>query len=253
MRCEGRLGSGSGGVTKTSRAIPAGKTRPARSETSLYEAVKAHLEARGYEAKGEVCGCDVVGVKPGEPPLLVICELKLGFTLDLVLQGVDRLSIADEVWLAVPASRRGRDRDQRVPRLCRLLGFGLLAVGGAAGEVEILAEPAPYRPRVKARRRSLVLREHGRRKGDPNPGGSTRAPLMTAYRQQALACALMLRDGPRRPKDLREASPDAGRILLRNVYGWFERAGRGVYGLTPSGQQALLRWGVLSEAAGIAD
>ena len=69
-------------------------------ETSLYAAVKEHLERLGYEAKGEVCGCDIVAVRPGEPPFLVITELKLGFTLGLVLQGVDRVAAADEVWLA---------------------------------------------------------------------------------------------------------------------------------------------------------
>ena len=34
--------------------------------------------------------------------------------------------------LAVPATRRGRDRDPRVHRLCRLLGFGLMAVSPRA-------------------------------------------------------------------------------------------------------------------------
>src|SRR3954464_7449880 len=112
-------------------------TKPGRTpETSLYAAVKAHLERLGYAAKGEVCGCDIVAVRPGEPPFLVITELKMGFTLDLVLQGVDRLAAADEVWRAVGASRCGRDRDCRVHRLCRLLGFGLLAVDPARHAVE---------------------------------------------------------------------------------------------------------------------
>ena len=97
-------------------------------EAALYPAVKRFLAARGFEAKGEVGGCDVVGVRDGEPPVLVIGEMKLGFTLDLVLQGVDRLASADEVWLVVRATRRGRDRDRRARALCRLLGFGLLAV-----------------------------------------------------------------------------------------------------------------------------
>src|SRR3954447_22088855 len=110
------------------KPMPA-KTGPSRTpETSLYATVKAHLERLGYEAKGEVCGCDIVAVRPGEPPFLVVTKLKLGFTLDLVLQGVDRLTTADEVWLAVRATSRGRDRDGRARRLCRLLGFGLLAV-----------------------------------------------------------------------------------------------------------------------------
>ena len=218
-------------------------TEAARArETSLYAAVKEHLERLGYEAKGEVCGCDIVAVRPGEPPFLVVAELKLGFTLDLVLQGVDRLAAADEVWLAVRATRRGRDRDGRARKLCRLLGFGLLAVDPLRRSVEVLADPGPYRPRPDAKRRGRLLEEHRRRRGDPALGGSSRTPVMTAYRQRALSCAAALRQGPRRPRDLREVAPDAAAILIRNVYGWFEREGRGVYRLAPAGAAALLRW-----------
>jgi hypothetical protein len=138
----------------------------------------------------------------------------------------------------VSASRRGRDRDRRVHKLCRLLGFGLLAVDTARAGVEVLAEPLPYRPRPNPKRRALLLREHGRRRGDPTPGGSTRTPIMTAYRQQALALAGALRDGPARPRDLAPTAPEAGSILRRNVYGWFERVERGVYRLTAAGEAA---------------
>ena len=65
---------------------------------------------------------------------------------------------------------------------------------------------------------------------------------MTAYRQQALACASALQGGPRRVKDLRADIPDAGKILLNNVYGWFDRAERGIYVLTDAGHAALKRW-----------
>ena len=65
---------------------------------------------------------------------------------------------------------------------------------------------------------------------------------MTAYRQEALACAALLRAGPGRPRDLRSVAPEAGQILLRNVYGWFMRTERGVYRLTSLGEAALQRW-----------
>jgi hypothetical protein len=212
------------------------------SETSLYPAVKRFLERSGFDVKGEVKGCDIVAVRPGEPLTLTIVEMKLGFTLELLLQATDRMRVADEVWLAVPATGRGRDRDPRVHRLCRRLGFGLIAVNVARDRVEVLVEPGPYQPRRDARRRTRLLLEHARRAGDPSPGGMSRLPVMTAYRQRALACAALLRAGPGRPAALRAAAPDAGQILLRNVYGWFERAGRGVYRLTEAGVAALVRW-----------
>jgi hypothetical protein len=110
--------------------------------------------------------------------------------------------------------------------------------------VEILVEPAPFRPRANIRKRGLLLQEFARRRGDPTQGGSTRQPIMTAYRQRALACAARLRAGTGRPRDLRAVAPDAGRILLRNVYGWFERTEPGHYRLTTLGQAAVDRWPV---------
>jgi hypothetical protein len=205
--------------------------------------VKRFLEGLGFKVKGEVCGCDLVALREGETIGVIIGELKVVFNLELVLQAVDRSAACDEVWLAVAASRRGRgrERDPRVRKLCRLLGFGLLSVT-ASGLVEVLAEPGPWRPRRDNKRRSRLVLEHQRRRGDPAVGGSTRRPIMTAYRQQALACAAALSAAPARPRDLRATSPDAPKILRRNVYGWFVRIERGIYGLTDSGRDALTRW-----------
>jgi len=145
-------------------------------ETSLYPAVKAHLERLRYEVKGEVCGCDIVAVRVGERLWIIITELKMGFSLELVLQAVDRFAAADKVWLAVRSSQRGRDRDRRVHKLCRLLGFGLLAVNPIHHMVEVLAEPTVYRPRPNHKRRSLLLCEHSRRRGAPTQE-ARRVPL----------------------------------------------------------------------------
>ena len=70
-------------------------------------------------------------------------------------------------------------------------GFGLLG-GSSTGHVEVLVSPVAPTPRKNARARSRLLDEHRRRRGDPAVGGSTRQPIMTAYRQQALACAAAL-------------------------------------------------------------
>jgi hypothetical protein len=43
-------------------------------------------------------------------------------------------------------------------------------------------------------------------------------------------------------RDLKPAVPDAPKILLHNVYGWFDRVERGVYTLTDAGRAALKRW-----------
>jgi hypothetical protein len=221
-------------------------------ETDLYPPVKRHLEKLGLEVKGEVRGCDLVALSDGSPELVVIGEMKQSFTLELVLQAVERTSACDEVWLAVGASKRGRGRenDARVKKLCRFLGFGLLTVS-TEGRVDVVAEPTPWKPRRDAKRRSRIVMEHRRRKGDPVMGGSTRTPQMTAYRQQALVVANALAAAPSRPRHLRMLAPDAGKILQGNVYGWFERIERGLYRLTSSGHAALVTWAdhVSAEAA----
>ncbi|HEV7251870.1 MAG TPA: DUF2161 family putative PD-(D/E)XK-type phosphodiesterase [Mesorhizobium sp.] len=209
-------------------------------ETSLYPPVKRFLERLGFSVKGEVGSCDVLALGDGPDGLVVVCELKSRFNLELLLQGVDRLTVADEVWLAAKLSPRGRGReaDPRFRALCRRLGFGLLGVD-ARGAVHILLSPTANPPRRDPKRRSRLVDEHNRRKGDPTAGGGTKKPVMTAYRQQALACAQALAGGPKRPKELKPEWPDAPAILLRNVYGWFTRTGRGIYELSASGREAL--------------
>ena len=146
-------------------------------ETSLYAPVKKFLEGCGFEAKGEIGGCDIVAVRDGSPVALVICELKLSFNLELVLQGVDRSAACDEVWLAVRASVRGRGReaDPRVKKLCRLCGFGLLSVF-SSGSVEVLVEPVPWKPRHDAKRKSRLADEHRKRRAIPRRAAARGRP-----------------------------------------------------------------------------
>jgi len=188
-------------------------------------------------------GCDVLALSDDDPPVVVVGELKQSFNLELILQGVDRAGACDEIWLAARISARGRGResDRRYRNLCRRLGFGLLGVSDG-GEVQILVSPEAPMPRKDPKRRSRLVAEHRRRKGDPAAGGSTRVPLMTAYRQQALICAAAMADTPRRRRDLAIIVPEAAKILQGNVYDWFVRVERGVYDLTEKGRQALERW-----------
>lgn len=209
-------------------------------ESDLYAPVKALLEGQGYCVKGEVRGCDVVAVRGAEPPVIV--ELKRAFGMALVLQGVNRLALSDAVYLAVGAWPKNL-RD--VKKLCRRLGVGLIVV--IEGRADVLLDPAPYRPRKNARHVGRLLGEHARRVGDPNRGGSsTRVPLMTAYRQEALRCAgLLAKNGPMKVAALKLAAeaPKAAAILSADHYGWFERVERGIYGLTPKGRAGLEQHG----------
>jgi hypothetical protein len=213
-------------------------------ESDLYAPVKALLEGQGYVVKGEVRGCDVVAVRGEEPPVIV--ELKRVFGLSLVLQGVDRLAISDRVYLAVGQWPK---QMKNVKKLCRRLGLGLLVV--ARERAGVVLDPAPYKPRANKRKAGRLLGEHRRRVGDPNLGGSAmRAPLMTAYRQEAIRCAaaLLASNGPMKLAAVRVAAdaPRAANILRDDFYGWFERVERGVYTLTPAGKVGLSQYNAMA-------
>ncbi len=46
-------------------------------ETLLYQPVKAFLEELGFVVKGEIGGCDLLALREGDPPVVVVGELKL--------------------------------------------------------------------------------------------------------------------------------------------------------------------------------
>jgi len=218
----------------------------ASGEAALYPPVKAFIEGQGYVVRGEVRGCDLVARRSNEEPVIV--ELKLRFSLSLLLQGVDRLALSPLVYLAVPrptARTRGVRPDAKpVRKLCRRLGLGLMVISGR-GAVEVIEDPLPYRPRQSKRRSQLLLCEFEQRRGDLNVGGSNRTPIVTAYRQDALRLVRALAaSGALRLHELRVASgvATAAPILQRNVYGWFGRVGRGTCGLTVAGEQAMIRF-----------
>jgi hypothetical protein len=235
-------------------AAPAGEGRGAVGEAALYGPVKIFLEAQGYQVKGEVRGCDLVARRGDEPPVIV--ELKLRFNLALVLQGIDRLALSEQVYVAVPRlPRRNRGIAPEAPairKLCRRIGLGLIVVG--RDSVTVVDEPVPYRPRQSREQTLRLIAEFDRRTGDPNVGGQTRTPIVTAYRQDALRAARTLAaHGPMRLAELRAATGvgDAASIMQRNVYGWFARIARGTYALSAAGHAALAQFA--DAVAGLSD
>lgn len=218
-------------------------------ETDLYPPVKAFFEAEGYDVKAEVTGCDVVAQKDGAP--MIIVELKTAFNIDLVLQGVERQKLCDDVYLAVPKPdtptkrKNWRRRLRALKNLCRRLGVGLMLVNvtaDVARAVDVLLDPAPYQPRKSAKKQSKLRKEFQMRTGDPNTGGATRTKIMTAYRQDAIRLADALAGGKAlKISEIKEITDvtRAASILQNNHYGWFERVSRGVYRLTELGQATI--------------
>ena len=211
-------------------------------ETDLYGPVKTLLEGQGYVVKSEVGAADVVAIRGEEDPVIV--ELKIGFSLALFHQAIARLAVANEVYIAV-AHKPGKRFAKAVKdntKLARRLGLGLMIVRLEDGLVTLACDPGPYAPRKSKTRQSRLLKEFAKRAGDPNEGGQVRAGLVTAYRQDALKCALYLYEaGASKGADVKRETgvEHATRMMRADHYGWFERVDTGVYGLTETGARAV--------------
>ena len=211
-------------------------------EADLYPSIKAYLQRQGYEVKGEVGAADVVGRKGDD---LVIVELKMAFSLALFHQGVDRLGMTENVYLAVPAGGKDKALKANV-KLARRAGLGVMTVRLRDKHVEVLADPGPYAARHSKKKKSRLLRAFERLQGDPNAGGATRHGIITGYRQDALRCARFLAvHGPSKGVKVKEWAevPQATRIMADDHYGWFTRVSRGVYDLTEAGRKGLADYG----------
>jgi hypothetical protein len=231
------------GSAKTASSHPTDGLVARQRESDLYGPVKRHLEALGYTVRGEVGKCDVVGVSGDS---MIAVELKLAFGLPVLYQALRRLPSVDLAYVAVavPEGRKARGNwDAALPdavRLCRMLGVGLLSV--RSGGVAVHADPAPYQPRKQPKLRARLLNEFVRRSGDHNLGGTNKRPRVTAYREDALACASVLaRQGPMKGAAVCGATgvPKASAILRDDVYGWFAKVARGTYGISSAGRNAL--------------
>ncbi|MEM6307286.1 MAG: DUF2161 family putative PD-(D/E)XK-type phosphodiesterase [Pseudomonadota bacterium] len=212
-------------------------------ETDLYPPVKAHLEKAGYHVKSEVGPVDVMGVKDGGPPVIV--ELKSAFSLTLLHQAVARLSVTDDVYVAVARPKSYKALQANVA-LCRRLGVGVMTIRPHDALLEVHCPPGPYAPRKSRKKGQRLQNAFDRLQGDPNMGGATRHGLVTGYRQDAVKCAAYLaQSGAEKGSIVARATgvPQATTLMRDNHYGWFQRVEIGVYDLTAAGQRGLADWG----------
>jgi hypothetical protein len=215
-------------------------------ESDLYLPIKNHLQNLGFQVKGEIKDCDIVAKKGDD---ILIVELKLTLNITLLMQAVDRLTVADNVYIAIPKqSPMFKNKSKQVKKLLARLGVGLIVVDIQKTQqyVEVINDPQDYTPRKNKRKQAALLKEFTLRQGDTQKGGSTRSkPGLTAYRQRSIRIAKYLLTNPvAKGADINKAidEPQATLFLRNNYYGWFDKVERGVYTLSKKGKTEQTDW-----------
>ena len=194
--------------------------------------------------QAEVKHCDIAAEKNGR---LVVVELKRAFGLKLVYQGLERQSLTDEVFVAIPRPKKGaREKAwQDMLRLLKRLELGLLTVAldSPLKTVDVVLTPADSMIRKNKRKKEQLQAELEGRQLDANIGGMTRRKIITAYRERVIHLACILeREGEISLAELRARGlEELAALLSRNYEKWFVRVEKGVYALSEKGKTELKR------------
>jgi hypothetical protein len=181
---------------------------------------------------------------------LVIVELKLSLTVDLLMQATKRQKLTDQVYIAIPKPKY-KMNSKKWHDLCHLLKrleLGLIIVSflKSGAKMEVCFSPQPFNNQknknYNVRKRKKVIEEMQGRNGSYNVGGSSKTKIMTAYKENCIQIASLLnRNGPMTPKALRQQGTGEKTlsILSKNYYQWFEKVARGVYSINDLGRKEL--------------
>jgi hypothetical protein len=222
-------------------------------EVDLYKPIQTYFLQEEYEVYGEVRDCDIVALKADE---LVVIELKLTLSVDLLIQATKRQRLTDQVFIAIPKpkyrlnSKQWKDKCHLVRRL--ELGLIIVSFLGKRAKAEIIFHPTPLNRRKNSGQNKLkrekVIKEINGRSADFNVGGSNRTKIMTAYKENSIQIAAYLENsGPLSPKSLiqKGTGDKTSSILTKNYYGWFERIKRGTYVISEKGREEVREYPVL--------
>lgn len=211
-------------------------------ETELYEPIKAFLETEGYTVQAEVKHCDIAARKEEQ---LIIVELKKAFNLKLVYQALERQSLTELVFVAIPRPKKGQRQKawKDMLRLLKRLELGLLTVAldSPMKTVDVILEPSDSIAWKNRKKREQVQKELDGRKLNSNTGGMTRKKLMTAFREKSIRIACLLEaKGQVSTAEIRALGMEDCIVpLSKNYDEWFQRLQRGVYTLSEKGMEAL--------------
>jgi hypothetical protein len=214
-------------------------------EKDLFGPIKKYFEKDGYICDGEVGEIDLY-MERGEEKIAV--ELKNELNFRVLQQAALRQKLFDTVYIGTFSPKNMRSsafRDKLY--LLKRLGIGLIIVSKRSGQVQIINEPvvselSSFQKR-NAGKKKAISKEFNKRRTKNNTGGVRGEKLITSFREDALlgldAAAEL--GGRAKSIEIKKLSgiDRATNIMYRNAYGWFERIGDGIYGVTDQGYAAL--------------
>lgn len=216
------------------------------TEKELYLPVHDLFEKRGYRVNAEVKDCDMTAVKDDE---FIIVELKKNLSVALLAQGLKRQRTGADVFVAVPKPKQYSFRKFRsMFSVLKKLELGLIFVSlrGEHSFAEIVFEPKPYTSTyINRKKRKEIISEINGRTIDTNTGGVTGTKIITAYTEKCIHIACILdMYGDMSPKQIQNlgGADNTYTILRSNVYGWFKKTQKGIYGITDEGRKGILEY-----------
>lgn len=206
-----------------------------KSETELYAPVKNYFSNMGFKVDAEVRDCDITAKKDN---IVVICELKRGFTIELMYQLVEKKKLTPYVYAVIPRPKNmGNRAFKKKIELLKALDCGLLVVLNSTKRVDLVLEPRGEDTSAKKYRRRGLEKEISTRKMSLNIGGQSKRKIVTAHKESLIAALCYIEKfGSIKTRDCRE---NIRNVVKRNHYNYFVRLERGVYTMNESAKTLL--------------
>lgn len=211
-------------------------------EFELYKPIKDMLEEKGFVVKGEVNNIDVFAMKS---EYSIAVELKVGISLKLLYQAIERQKICDKVYIGLPyvAISSNKSNFKSFSNLLKRLDIGLIIVKNNHAEVVIETFGFDFMKsrQMNQRKKEKTIKEFQLRENQVNQGG-IKGKKITRYKELVIevadALSKLSEASPKQLKDYTKID-QVNQILEKNYYQWFVRIRHGIYQLTELGNKEL--------------
>ena len=216
------------------------KMNCSQKESNMYEPIRQLLNSLGFIVRGEVKKCDIAAIRDGE---VWVVEMKLSPNLTLLYQAIERKSITNFVFIAIPRPKNIRNKNfASLKKIISKLELGLIlvSVDSPVPIAEIVMHPS-VSGKTNKQKEELIRKEILGRSSDTT-GGVVKAAISTAYREKCVKIACLLETkGALNSRELRKlgCEKDTAVILRNNYYEWFEINAEKKYILTNAGKDYL--------------